>query len=148
MKSFIHALGCAVLLVITSACGSRTEFSEISDLNGYWEIEQVIADDGREKNYTGSMSYDFMQFTDSTGFRKKVVPQFDGSFLVNDRADSVRLKQIDGKLFLVFKNEFSEWKEELQTLSDQKMVLLNAEDKEYHYKKTGPMQFTDGEKAE
>lgn len=144
----IRAIFFLAALCLFSGCHPSAVGADMSHLNGYWEIEQVVADDGREKHFTGSMSYDFVQFKDSAGIRKKVVPQFDGSFLVNDRADSVRMKHIDGKIYLVFKNEFSEWREELRELSSQKMVLLNADNKAYHYKKTGPMQFSDGKEAQ
>lgn len=134
-----------VTLVLTS-CGQKVSKEETQKLNGYWEIEKVLMADGSEKDYKINMMYDFFEIgKDYKGFRKKVTPQLDGKFLADDTAEAVEVTEKDDKIYLNYKTEYATWKEELKSISDDKMVILNQQNIEYHYKKATAINLLDGE---
>lgn len=146
MKNTFRILVLSLLFV---GCQQKIEPTDISKINGYWEIEKVVFDKGEDKDYKMNESYDFFEIDkNNMGIRKKVMPQLDGTFLVNDAYENVIVRFKDGKVFLDYSTPYSKWSEELIALSDKELVVRNEEKKEYHYKKTGPINLTgDGEKT-
>jgi hypothetical protein len=81
MKKIVGFLIVSFLFV---SCQSEIKPEDISKINGYWEIEKVVFDDGDDKNYNINESYDYFDIAQNNiGFRKKVKPQLDGSFTVS-----------------------------------------------------------------
>jgi hypothetical protein len=138
-----------VLSLFFVGCQQKIEPADIAKINGYWEIEKVVFDEGKDKDYKMNESYDYFDIsTNNKGTRKKVMPQLDGSFLVNDTYENVGVRFKDDKVFLDYSTPYAKWSEELITISDTEFVVRNEEKKEYHYKKTGPINLTgDGEKT-
>lgn len=138
-----------VLSLLFVGCQQKIEPTDISKINGYWEIEKVVFDKGEDKDYKMNESYDFFEIDkNNIGIRKKVMPQLDGTFLVNYAYENVTVRFKDGKAFLDYSTLYSKWSEELIALSDKELVVRNEEKKEYHYKKAGPINLTsDGEKT-
>jgi hypothetical protein len=137
-----------LFLLILSSCNENISKQDISKLNGYWEIEKVIFSDGTEKEYPINETFDYFQISDNKGFRKKVVPQFDGRFLVNDQSEKVEIVFVKDKTYLKYETPYAKWKEELQFISDEKMVIINETKITYHYKKAGPINLLeDGKKT-
>ena len=131
------------------SCQQKIEPSDIAKINGYWEIEKVVFDQGKDKNYTINQSYDYFQIDkNNMGFRKKVMPQLDGTFIVNDTYENVKIRFENEKVFLDYSTDYAKWTEELIAISKDKLVLKNAQNKEYHYKKAGPINIIgNGKKA-
>ena len=131
------------------ACQPKINPNDIAKINGYWEIEKVVFDQGKDKEYGMNESYDYIQIDkNNKGFRKKVMPQLDGTFLANDAYENVSVRFESDKVFLDYKTPYAKWTEELITLSDDELVLRNTEKKEYHYKKAGPVNIlNDGKKV-
>ncbi|MFT5963817.1 MAG: hypothetical protein ACI9L6_000532 [Flavobacterium sp.] len=129
-------------------CQQKVEPTDIAKINGYWEIEKVVFAEGKDKDYKMNESYDYFEIADKNkGMRKKVMPQLDGSFLINDTYENVVVRFQNGEAFLDYSTPYSKWSEKIITLSDKELVLKNKEKNEYHYKKTGPINLTgDGEK--
>jgi hypothetical protein len=76
------------------------------------------------------------------------MPQLDGTFLVNDSQENVKVRFEDDKAFLDYTTPYAKWSEELTAISKDKLVLKNTENKEYHYKKTAPINLEgDGKKT-
>ena len=75
-----------LLIVLTSmlSCKQKIKEADISNLNGYWEIEKVDLPDGDKKEYKVNETIDFFKIENKKGFRKKVMPQLDGTYLTND----------------------------------------------------------------
>lgn len=146
MKNTFRILFLSLFFV---ACQQKITPSDISKINGYWEIEKVVFDQGKDKDYGMNESYDYIQIDkNNKGFRKKVMPQLDGTFLVNDTYENITVRFEDDKVFLDYKTPYAKWSEELITISDDELVLRNAEKKEYHYKKAGPVNIlNDGKKV-
>ena len=132
MKKIFGILFISLLFV---ACKQKIQLSDIAKINGYWEIEKVTFDKGEDKDYKMNESYDYFEIKDNKGIRKKVMPQLDGSFLVNDTFENVTVRFADDKVFLDYVTPYMKWSEELITLSAEELVLLNKEKIEYHYKK-------------
>jgi hypothetical protein len=68
---------------------SKIEPSDVAKLNGYWEIEKVVFDKGEDKDYSINVSYDYFEIGKNKRDSEKVMPQLDGSFIVNDAFENV-----------------------------------------------------------
>jgi len=74
-----------IAFISVTACKEKVKPEDISKINGYWEIETVTTPDGNEREYKISETIDYFEIKNDSGFRKKVMPQFDGKYLVNDK---------------------------------------------------------------
>jgi hypothetical protein len=144
MKKVFGILLVALLLV---GCKQKITPADLAKINGYWEIEKVVLEDGNEKKYGMNESFDYFRIDKkSTGIRKKVMPQLDGTFLVNETFENVKIRFSDDQIFLDYSTPYMKWSEEILVLTDKELVVLNAEKKEYHYKKTGPINLNENGK--
>ncbi len=145
MKQILNILFICLVFV---SCKKDIKPEELHLLNGYWEIEKVVFDDGNDKLYTINESYDYFEINkENKGFRKKVTPQLNGIFLVNDSYENIKVQYIENKFFIVYETPYAKWKEEIISLSNEKLVLKNEEKNEYHYKKATPITIlNDGKK--
>lgn len=89
--------------------------------------------------YKINENIDYFEIKDSIGFRKKMRPQFDGSYITSDNAEEIILKIEDDSLRLYYKTPFDEWKETLLEANEEKMSIQNREGIVYHYKKYTPL---------
>ena len=136
MKKTYSILLIAFLFV---ACQQKIKPEDISKINGYWEVEKVVFDSIKDKEYKINEVYDYFEIQKSKGIRKKVMPQLDGTFIVNDVNENVTVRFDDGKVFLDYSTPYMKWSDELIALSEEELVLLNKEKIEYHYKKATPI---------
>jgi hypothetical protein len=132
MKTKILLVLAFVFLV---SCQKAVKETDIQNLNGYWEIEKVILPDGEEKEYKASETFDFFELKDKKGTRKKGMQQFDGTFLTNDVSENLTVEFKDGNCFIDYKTDFATWKEEIISISKEKLIVKNKNDIEYHYKR-------------
>jgi hypothetical protein len=132
--------------ILSVSCTSKVTSSDIPKINGYWEIEKVIFSDEKQKEYSINETFDYFEVKDNKGFRKKVTPQLDGTFLVNDDFEKIEIKEIEGVYFIYYSTSFSKWKEELRLLSDTELILVNEAKNEYHYKKAAPINLMENGK--
>lgn len=117
------------------SCQQKINPSDLNKINGYWEIEKVVFDKGEDKKYTVNEYFDYFEITDKEGIRKKVKPQLDGTFLVNNAYEKVLVRIEDDKVFLDYSTAYAKWSEEIISISDEKLVLKNTGNNEYNYKK-------------
>lgn len=146
MKNLVRIIFISFFFV---SCQQKIKPEDISKINGYWEIEKVVFDQGKDKEYGINESYDYLQIDkNNTGFRKKVMPQLDGTFIVNDTYENVSVRIKDNKVFMDYSTPYAKWSEELITVSDKELVLKNTDKNEYHYKKAQPLNILgDGKKT-
>ena len=146
MKNTFSILFLSVLFI---SCQQKIKPEDISKINGYWEIEKVVFEDGKDKKYTVNESYDYFQIgNNNSGFRKKVMPQLDGTFMVNDTQESLKVRFVKDKVFFDYATSYAKWSEELIAISYKELVFKNEENKEYHYKKATPINILeDGKKT-
>jgi len=146
MKNAFRIVAVSLFLM---ACQHQVKPEDVAKLNGYWEIEKVLLSEGKVKDYTINETYDFFEIKGNQGIRQKVMPRLDGSFETNELQEKVSVVYEKDKTYLKYETPYAKWREELKSLSDKELVLLNAENKEYHYKKTTPIKITgNGEKAQ
>ncbi|MCA1965758.1 MAG: lipocalin family protein [Flavobacterium sp.] len=129
-----------IVLVSVLSCKQKITETDISNLNGYWEIEKVELPDGDKKEYKVNETIDFFKIEANKGFRKKVMPQLDGTYLTNDIQEDVVVVIKDGDASLQYKTTYASWKEEIIELTKDKLVVKNQQEMEYYYKR--PAKFS------
>ena len=129
-----------IVLVSVLSCKQKITDADISNLNGYWEIEKVELPDGDKKEYKVNETIDFFKIDGNKGFRKKVMPQLDGTYLTNDIQEDIVIAVKDGDATIQYKTTYASWKEEIIELTKDKLVVKNEQDLEYHYKR--PVKFS------
>ena len=129
-----------IVLVSVLSCKQKITEADLSNLNGYWEIEKVELPDGDKKEYKVNETIDFFKIEANKGFRKKVMPQLDGTYLTNDIQEDVVVVLKDGDASLQYKTTYASWKEEIIELTKDKLVVKNQQEIEYYYKR--PAKFS------
>ncbi len=127
-----------LLLCFVVACKQKIQTSDIQKINGYWEIEKVVLPNSDDKDYKVNETIDFFKLEKNVGFRKKVTPQLNGKYLVNDYSEKIKVVVIDDKTYIQYTTDFAKWKDEIISISDEKLVLKNDANIEYQYKKPIP----------
>lgn len=131
------------LLLLTAltlfSCGPSVSEKDLPKLNGYWEIQEAVMADGTKKEYKVNATVDYFELKGKIGFRKKVMPQFDGSYRANDISEKISVAETDGKLYLNYTTDYAKWKEEIVELTDEELVVKNQHDMEYRYKRSEPV---------
>lgn len=126
-----------VLMTVTS-CKKPVTAATITKINGYWEIEKVILETGEKKEYKINPTIDYFQLKNKKGFRQKVMPQLDGTYATNNLKEFLSISNKDGDYYINYTTNYGKWKEEIIELEDSVLVLKNAANLEYHYKKQIP----------
>lgn len=134
-KNRIKFILIAIVIAVTFSCKQTNHKEQLSHINGYWEIEEVIMPGGEKKDYTINTLIDFIQISDSTGFRKKVAPQLDGSFKITDDSEKIEVKIEDNKVQLYYTTPFHSWKETVERADETHLIIENEDDKIYKYKR-------------
>ena len=88
------------LCLVFLGCQPKVEKESVTLLTGYWEIEKVVFEEGEDKEYPSNDSFDYFEIKGDTGFRKKVMPQLDGTFQANDLVETIRIREKDDQIFL------------------------------------------------
>lgn len=128
-----------LLVLITLSCSKNPE-TYIKHLQGYWEIDEVMLPDGTKRDYNYNETIDFLNITDSlTGFRKKLKPNFDGSYSTSDDVETIILKIENDSLNIYYKTPYSEWKETILEATATKLIIQNKENLRYIYKRYEPL---------
>lgn len=125
------------LFFLILSCDGVTE-ADLAKINGYWEIETATMPDGAEKEYTINTTIDYFEMKGKAGFRKKVMPQFDGTYRTGDNSEKIAVVEADGKMYLDYTTEHAKWREEIVKLNDEQLVLKNSQHLEYKYKRPQP----------
>ena len=133
--------------LLLSACQQKVTPNDIAYLNGYWEIEKVVFSNGSKKEYTYNESYDYFQIKENSGFRKKVMPQLDGRFLVNNQIEKIKITFENEDVYINYTTPFAKWKEKIEAISKDKLIIINASKAQYHYKKAIPINILEDGKT-
>ncbi len=140
-----------VCIVVASlalfSCKQKVAPADLAKINGYWEVKKVVFDSIDDKDYKMNEVYDYFKIVDDKGIRKKVMPQLDGTFLVNDVEEKVAVRFAEEGTFLDYQTAYMKWSEEIIKLTDTELVLMNKEKTEYHYKKSAPINLLDDGKT-
>jgi len=135
MKKLLILFFFSLLLI---ACKPSVSDSDIAKINGYWEIQKVELPQGGKKEYKINETIDFFAVKDNKGFRQKVMPQLDGTYLTNNIKETIAITKNEGVFYVNYTTNFGKWQEEIVELKDSVLVLKNKENLEYHYKRQIP----------
>ncbi|MEO8515318.1 MAG: lipocalin family protein [Flavobacterium sp.] len=122
-------------LTVFSSCTPKVDVSKIDALNGYWQINKAVNADDDKKEYPVNEVYDYYDIKDKAGFHKKVTWQPDGTFLVNNLQDKIKVIVEKEKVFIEFSSEYGKYSEELESISNNEMVLVAKDQTKFYYKK-------------
>ena len=130
-----------LLLLALTFLSCKENVEDIQLLNGYWEIEKVVFNNGESKDYTTNETVEhFVVDADLVGYRAKVKPLLDGSFEVIADGEMIQLSKDDGTWLINYQTSFSDWTESIQILDDNHLELINEDNKTYIYKRYNPEQ--------
>ncbi len=136
MRYFIYIFSFSMFF----GCTTQVSKEDITNLNGYWEIEQVTFPDGETKEFTVNPTVDYIELDGSKGFRKKMQPKFDGSFTTSNDAEPFQIVEDKGQFNFQYKNEMSEWSEEIKSISKDRFSVINQDTLTYTYKRFEPIK--------
>lgn len=117
------------------SCSQKADLSQIGFINGYWQISKVTDLDGNKKEYPINEVYDFFEIKNNSGFHKKVTWQPDGTFLVNDLQENVKITIVNEEVMLDFSSKYGKHSENLESVSKDEMVLVSKDQIRFIYKK-------------
>jgi hypothetical protein len=120
------------------SCKPSVKEADLAKINGYWEIQKVELPQGGKKEYKVNETIDFFALKENKGYRQKVMPQLDGTYLTNEIKEIISLSTVDGNYYINYSTTYGKWKEEILEIKDSVLVLKNQENLEYHYKRQIP----------
>ncbi|UZO79939.1 hypothetical protein NBT05_13395 [Aquimarina sp. ERC-38] len=131
------------ILVISISCTRSDTSTKLSNITGYWEINKVIAPNGDEKHYKFNQNIDYFEIKDTTGIRKKLQPQFDGTFKATGDSERFQIKKTSDSVHFMYKNSWSSWKETILVAEKDKLLIINEEGIQYEYRPYEKLNLTD-----
>lgn len=140
-------IGLLLFALLLISCHSTVKKEDLKKLNGYWEIMQVSLSNGKTKDYKVNETIDYFELRQAqsdinmSGFRQKVMPQFDGKFKTNNINESIKILEKDNSFFIEYNTNYGKWEEEIMTIEDSTLVLKNKDNLEYAYKRFKPFSF-------
>jgi hypothetical protein len=130
---FLFFLGTLVL-----SCGRDNSRESIDNLNGYWEITKAELPEGVIKEFKFSELVDYIKVDSTAGFRKKVRPQIDGSFIASEDVEIFEVKLENDSINLYYSTPYANWKETIISSEENELVVLNQDGIIYTYKRFTP----------
>jgi len=134
-KTILYPLIFSCLLLFTFSCKQENANELLKHISGYWEIEEVRTVEGETKTFTMNMVVDYIEIDGTEGFRKKVAPQPDGTYFVNDDAEAIFVEIKDNKVQLLYSTPFDQWTETVIKANENKLVVKNTDGTVYSYKR-------------
>ncbi|AEH01709.1 hypothetical protein [Lacinutrix sp. 5H-3-7-4] len=135
MRKIIFSL---IFLVLLNCSNSPETF--IDHVNGYWEIESVTLPDGTKKEYTINQTIDYIIVNDSLkGFRKKMTPNYNGSYETSKNIETLNLKIENDSLNIYYSTQYTNWKETILLANEKELKIVNKDNKVYTYKRFTPI---------
>ena len=132
-----------LLLLSLISCGKNDPEAQLKNLNGYWEIENVETPFGKDRAYKFNERIDYIEIQDSTGFRTKVLPRIDGTFVNSETQEKITVRIIEDSLRLNYSTPFAEWTETVLEANDELLKVKNDRGMIYSYKKFEKINITD-----
>ncbi|MDB4015321.1 hypothetical protein N9483_03065 [Flavobacteriaceae bacterium] len=127
-KFFLLTIG-----LIISSCTSVSE-KDLTNLNGYWEIEKVESNGETFTPRGGAILVDFYQLDSTTGYRKKLAPSFNGNYKSSEDQFNFSVVNIEGSFYIEYKEALQPWKEKIISINATQLELEHS-DKTYVYKR-------------
>ncbi len=128
------------LTFLLTSCSHKITREDLQQLNGYWEIEEVLFPDGNRKSFGVNPMIDYIEVSENLeGFRKKMQPKFDGTYTTSDHATFFEINEIDGAFKIEYKDVSSLRIEQLILVSETNLSLINEANVQYKYRRYHPI---------
>ncbi|MFD2828186.1 lipocalin family protein [Leeuwenhoekiella polynyae] len=136
----------SILTVAFLSCAENNPEEQLKNLNGYWEIKSVDSPYGNDRDYKFNERVDYIELTDTIGFRTKVLPRIDGTFVNSDTKETVIARITNDSLRLNYSTPFDNWTEtvlkadanQLQVKNDRGMIYTYAKFEKVNYLRESP----------
>lgn len=132
MKAHLYFI--TIFCFLFSSCSEEKKVIDLTNLNGYWEIDQVITPSGSEKKFSFNAYVDYFKTTDSIGFRSKVKPQFGGKYKSNQQKIIYHINTKNDSVFITYTNAQKSWNDLVLEASPQQICLQNNLGNLYYYR--------------
>ena len=124
-----------LLLSVGFGCSQKVDISKINTINGYWQITKAVNVDGDNKDYPINEVYDYYEIKNKIGFHKKVNWQPDGTFLVNDLSETVKITNNSEGVYIQFTSKFGKHIERIESISEKELVLETVDKAKLYFSK-------------
>ena len=123
-----------IIVLLAMGCKSKPE-KQIEFIEGYWEIESVYMENQMLKTFKINSLIEYFKInSDLQGFRKKLKPNFNGTFEASKDILNFRIEIQNNALFLNYNDNSTSFQEEVLLVNNKKLVLKNRFGLIYHYK--------------
>ena len=114
----------------------------IEFINGYWEIENVYKNGKLLKEFKISQEIDYFRINnDLSGFRKKLKPNFSGSYTTSKDQLNFKLEiKFNKRLIIVYEDNNTIFVEEITKVNKTNLSIKNDEGMVYNYKVYKPLE--------
>jgi len=111
-------------------------------INGYWEIENVCKNGELLKQFKINQRIDFFKINnDLSGYRKKLKPNFDGTYTSsNDKLNFQLEIKLHNRIYLVYIDNNTTFSEEVIKVNNKSLTLKNDKGLVYNYKAYKPLE--------
>lgn len=134
--NLILSMSVLILFVAAVSCKSGPDPTEnIKYLNGFWEIKEAYLPDGTSKNYTNTITVDYIEVEGSTGVKKKVVPVPTGGFTGTSSEKEFVITVEEESLWIYYTTDYDSWKEKIINVDAQELRVLGKQGITYVYKR-------------
>ena len=114
----------------------------IEFINGYWEIENVYKNGKLLKEFKISQEIDYFRINnDLSGFRKKLKPNFNGSYTTSKDQLNFKLEiKFNKRLMIVYEDNNTIFVEEITKVNKTNLSIKNDKGMVYNYKVYKPLE--------
>ena len=114
----------------------------IEFINGYWEIENVYKNGKLLKEFKISQEIDYFRINnDLSGFRKKLKPNFNGSYTTSKDQLNFKLEiKFNKRLIIVYEDNNTIFVEEITKVNKTNLSIKNDKGMVYNYKAYKPLE--------
>lgn len=123
-----------VIVLLAMGCKSNPD-KHIEYIEGYWEIESVYKDNQLVRTFKINSGIDYFKInTGLKGFRKKLKPNFSGTFETSKDVLNFKIEIQNNGLFLNYIDNATSFREEVLEAKKEKLVIKSNSGLVYNYK--------------
>ena len=123
-----------IIVLLAMGCKSKPE-KQIEFIEGYWEIESVYMENQMLKTFKINSGIDYFKINaDLKGFRKKLKPNFSGTFQTSKDVLNFKIEIQNNDLFLNYIDNATSFREEVLEVNIEKLVIKSNSGLVYNYK--------------
>ena len=135
MKYLIYKILILIAFTFFSSCTQKVTESDLSNLNGYWEIEKVTTNN-QTKEYKINTTVDYYFLDEKNhGYKLKLKPNFTGNYDTNTVKDTIQVIHKDNTVVIETVTPYNKWEEIILELNENTLILKNDAGIVYQYKK-------------